>query len=156
MRSALLTSISHDLRTPLASIIGSITSLRKFWPGLDEPTRDGLLETVQDEAERLTRFVGNVLDVTKLEAQSVAPKLEAIGGRDAGHRHRRCAARLPAQRLKTDVPADLPPALVDPDLFRQVMFNLLDNPLIYIRSCASGLILRRRRGIGRDNLRSSL
>ncbi len=78
MRSALLTSISHDLKTPLAAIIGSITSLRKFWPGFDEPTRDELLGTVQDEAERLTRFVGNVLDMTKLEAQSVAPKLEAI------------------------------------------------------------------------------
>ncbi len=132
LRSALLTSISHDLKTPLAAIIGSITSLRKFWPGFDEPTRDELLGTVQDEAERLTRFVGNVLDMTKLEAQSVAPKLEAIDvaemlGIVAGDARR----ALPAQRLKVEVPADLPPALMDPNLFRQVMFNLLDNAAKY-------------------------
>src|SRR5262245_20754590 len=53
MRSALLTSISHDLKTPLASIIGSITSLRKFWPTFEEPTREDLLTTVQDDAARL-------------------------------------------------------------------------------------------------------
>jgi two-component system sensor histidine kinase KdpD len=132
MRSALLTSISHDLKTPLASIIGSITSLRKFWPTFDEPTRDGLLETVQDEAERLTRFVGNVLDMTKLEAKSVAPRLQPIDmaemlGIVAGDARR----ALSAQRLKVEVPADLPPALMDPNLFRQVMFNLLDNAAKY-------------------------
>ena len=75
LRSALLTSISHDLKTPLASIIGSITSLRKFWPTFEAQTRDELLGTVQDEAERLTRFVGNVLDMTRLEAKSVTPQL---------------------------------------------------------------------------------
>jgi two-component system, OmpR family, sensor histidine kinase KdpD len=132
MRSALLTSISHDLKTPLAAIIGSITSLRKFWPSFDEATRDDLLETVQDEAERLTRFVGNVLDMTRLEANSVAPKLEAIDvaemlGIVAGDARR----ALPAQPLTVDVPADLPPALMDPNLFRQVMFNLLDNAAKY-------------------------
>jgi two-component system sensor histidine kinase KdpD len=132
LRSALLTSISHDLKTPLASIIGSITSLRKFWPSFDEPTRDDLLETVQDEAERLTRFVGNVLDMTKLEAKSVAPQLQPIDlaemlGIVAGDARR----ALPAQPLRIDVPADLPPALIDPNLFRQVMFNLLDNAAKY-------------------------
>ena len=75
LRAALLTSISHDLKTPLASIIGSITSLRKFWPTFEAQTRDELLGTVQDEAERLTRFVGNVLDMTRLEAKSVTPQL---------------------------------------------------------------------------------
>ncbi len=67
LRSALLTSISHDLRTPLASIIGAITSLRSYGDSYDAPTREELMATVQDEAERLNRFVGNLLDMTRLE-----------------------------------------------------------------------------------------
>jgi two-component system, OmpR family, sensor histidine kinase KdpD len=132
MRSALLTSISHDLKTPLASIIGSITSLRKFWPTFDESTRDELLATVQDEAERLTRFVGNVLDMTRLEARSVAPQLfpadvAEMLGIVAGDVKR----ALPMLRLSVETPAGLQPALMDANLFRQVMFNLLDNAAKY-------------------------
>jgi two-component system sensor histidine kinase KdpD len=132
MRSALLTSISHDLKTPLASIIGSITSLRKFWPTFEDKTRDELLGTVQDEAERLTRFVGNVLDMTRLEAKSVTPQLfpadvAEMLGIVAGDVRR----ALPNLRLSVDVPAGLPPALLDAHLFRQVMFNLLDNAAKY-------------------------
>lgn len=132
LRAALLTSISHDLKTPLASIIGSITSLRKFWPSFDEPTRDELLGTVQDEAERLTRFIGNVLDMTRLEAKSVAPRLIPVDlaellGTVAGDARR----ALTLHRLVIDVAPDLPPALIDAHLFRQVMFNLLDNAAKY-------------------------
>ncbi len=132
LRSALLTSISHDLKTPLASIIGSITSLRKFWPTFDEQTRDELLTTVQDEAERLTRFVGNVLDMTRLEAKSVTPQLfpadvAEMLGIVAGDVRR----ALPNLRLSVEAPAGLPAALMDAHLFRQVMFNLLDNAAKY-------------------------
>ena len=132
LRSALLTSISHDLKTPLASIIGSITSLRKFWPTFEEKTRDELLTTVQDEAERLTRFVGNVLDMTRLEAKSVTPQLfpadvAEMLGIVAGDVRR----ALPNLRLSVEAPAGLPAALMDAHLFRQVMFNLLDNAAKY-------------------------
>jgi two-component system, OmpR family, sensor histidine kinase KdpD len=132
MRSALLTSISHDLKTPLASIIGSITSLRKFWPTFDEPTRDELLATVQNEAERLTRFVGNVLDMTRLEARTIDPQLfpadvPELLGIVAGDAKR----ALPSLCLSVEAQADLPPALMDAHLFRQVMFNLLDNAAKY-------------------------
>ncbi len=145
MRSALLTSISHDLKTPLASIIGSITSLRKFWPSFDEPTRDELLGTVQEEAERLTRFVGNVLDMTRLEAKSVTPQLIAadavemlgIVAKDAGR-------AVPPLRLKLDVQPDLPPLLIDAHLFRQVMFNLLDNAAKYAPAGSAVTIVARR------------
>ena len=65
LRSALLTSISHDLRTPLASILGSATSLSG---ALDDATREALVRNIQDEAERLNRFIGNLLDMTRLEA----------------------------------------------------------------------------------------
>ncbi len=132
MRSALLTSISHDLKTPLASIIGSITSLRKFWPSFEDKTRDELLGTVQDEAERLTRFVGNVLDMTRLEAKSVTPQLfpadvaEMLGIVAADARR-----ALPLLRLSVEAQAGLPAALMDAHLFRQVMFNLLDNAAKY-------------------------
>jgi two-component system sensor histidine kinase KdpD len=132
MRSALLTSISHDLKTPLASIIGSITSLRKFWPTFEDKTRDELLGTVQDEAERLTRFVGNVLDMTRLEAKSVTPQLfpadvAEMLGIVAGDARR----ALSTLRLSVEAPAGLPAALMDAHLFRQVMFNLLDNAAKY-------------------------
>ena len=132
LRSALLTSISHDLKTPLASIIGSITSLRKFWPTFEDKTRDELLGTVQDEAERLSRFVGNVLDMTRLEAKSVTPQLfpadvAEMLGIVAGDVKR----ALPNLRLSVEVPTGLQPALMDAHLFRQVMFNLLDNAAKY-------------------------
>jgi two-component system sensor histidine kinase KdpD len=132
LRSALLTSISHDLKTPLASIIGSITSLRKFWSTFDEPTRDELLTTVQDEAERLTRFVGNVLDMTRLEARSVTPQLfpadvAEMLGIVAGDSKR----ALPSVRLSVEVRGGVPAAIMDAHLFRQVMFNLLDNAAKY-------------------------
>src|SRR5205085_7498372 len=68
LRSALLTSISHDLRTPLAAILGAATSLRSYGELYDEAARDELIATVQDEAERLNRFVSNLLDMTRLEA----------------------------------------------------------------------------------------
>jgi two-component system sensor histidine kinase KdpD len=144
MRSALLTSISHDLKTPLAAIIGSITSLRKFWPTFDEPTRDELLATVQDEAERLTRFVGNVLDMTRLEAKSVTPQLRPADvaemlGIAVGDAKR----ALPMLRVAVEAPAGLPAALMDAHLFRQVMFNLLDNAAKYAPADSPVRILAR-------------
>ena len=132
LRSALLTSISHDFKTPLASIIGSITSLRKFWPTFEAQTRDELLGTVQDEAERLTRFVGNVLDMTRLEAKSVTPQLfpadvAEMLGIVVGDVKR----AMPNLRVSVDMQAGLSLALMDAHLFRQVMFNLLDNAAKY-------------------------
>ena len=67
LRSALLTSISHDLRTPLASILGSATSLRSQDAILDGPTKEALLGTIIEESDRLNRFIGNLLDMTRLE-----------------------------------------------------------------------------------------
>lgn len=144
LRAALLTSISHDLKTPLASIIGSITSLRKFWPSFEEATRDGLLATVQDEAERLSRFVSNVLDMTRLEAKSVTPQLfpadvAEMLGIVAGDVRR----ALPSLRLSVEAPAALPPALMDAHLFRQAMFNLLDNAAKYAPADSAVRILAR-------------
>ncbi len=73
LRSALLTSISHDLRTPLASILGSATSLITGRHA-ERTTRYDLIRNIQDEAERLNRFIGNLLDMTRLESGPLAPE----------------------------------------------------------------------------------
>jgi two-component system sensor histidine kinase KdpD len=78
LRSALLTSISHDLRTPLASVLGAATSLRAYRHTLDEASQDELIGTIQEEAERLNRFISNLLDMTRLEAGAVQPQTDAV------------------------------------------------------------------------------
>src|ERR1700687_3497190 len=77
LRAALLTSISHDLRTPLASILGSATSLIGWSDSLDEATKLDLMRNIQDEAERLNRFIGNLMDMTRLES-GPQPRLGAV------------------------------------------------------------------------------
>ena len=78
LRAALLTSISHDLRTPLASILGTVSSLRSFPEKYSATEREELLGTLQEEAERLNRFVSNLLDMTRLESGAVELKLELM------------------------------------------------------------------------------
>ncbi len=78
LRNALLTSVSHDLRTPLATIIGALSSLRSYGADYDEATRQDLLGGAQDEAERLNRFVGNLLDMTRLESGALNVKAELL------------------------------------------------------------------------------
>ena len=67
LSSALLSSLSHDLRTPLSSIVGAVTSLRQFGGQMSEASRDDLLISIEEEAARLSRFVSNLLDMTRLE-----------------------------------------------------------------------------------------
>src|SRR6185503_7820637 len=73
LRSALLTSISHDLKTPLAAILGSAGALRDLSKSLDDNAKADLLATIIDESERLNRFIANLLDMTKLESGAVVP-----------------------------------------------------------------------------------
>src|SRR5215469_8963919 len=75
LRSALLTSISHDLKTPLASVLGSAGTMRDLADKLSDAQKAELLATIIDESERLNRFIANLLDMTKLESGAVAPKL---------------------------------------------------------------------------------
>ncbi|MBM6592520.1 sensor histidine kinase [Microvirga pudoricolor] len=132
LRSALLTSISHDLKTPLAAIIGAAETLKGYWTALDATSRDELLATVEDEAERLNRFIANLLDMTKLESGAIAPNIalndlsDILGA--ALHRARNV---LSDHRIEVRLAPDLPMIAVDPVLFEQVLFNLLDNAAKY-------------------------
>ena len=128
LRSALLTSISHDLKTPLASILGSASTLRDLSGALDEHAKAELLATIVDESERLNRFIANLLDMTKLEAGAVVPNTALHDlGEIVGSALRRTAKILARNRVELDLAADLPMLELDAVLFEQVLFNLLDN-----------------------------
>jgi two-component system sensor histidine kinase KdpD len=132
LRNALLTSISHDLRTPLASIIGGLSSLKAYGESYDARTRSDLIATAHDEAERLNRFVGNLLDMTRLEAGAVQPRLEPTDISEvAGVAIGRARPLLGRREVEVDLPDDLPMAMADFVLLEQVFFNLLDNAVKY-------------------------
>jgi two-component system sensor histidine kinase KdpD len=132
LRSALLTSISHDLRTPLAAVLGAAGALRDLPKSLDDDAKVDLLATIIDESERLNRFIANLLDMTKLESGAIVPNTaphdvsEIVGS--ALERARKILAK---HRVELAIPSDLPMIAVDPVLFEQVLFNLLDNAAKY-------------------------
>src|SRR6266851_1576580 len=132
LRAALLTSISHDLRTPLASILGTVSSLRSYPHRYAPSERDELLATLQDEAERLNRFVGNLLDMTRLESGAIELRLDIFDlGEIVGAALRRAGEILARHRVEVAIAADLPMLRLDAILFEQVLFNLLDNAAKY-------------------------
>lgn len=124
--------MSHDLRTPLVSIIGSAHSRLDTAVPLDAATRDTLAQTILDEAERLNRFVQNLLDMTRLGAGRVALNLDWNDLRELASDAVRGLSRVLAQhRVELDFDADWPLTRVDPILTRQVFVNLLDNAAKY-------------------------
>ena len=132
LRSALLTSISHDLRTPLASILGSASSLKDYRQTLDETAQDELIGTIQEEAERLNHFIANLLDMTRLESGAIVPHADLIDLSDVvGSALRRAGKILEHHDVEVNLPAGLPMLKLDPVLFEQVLFNLLDNAAKY-------------------------
>ena len=132
LRSALLTSISHDLKTPLASILGSASALRDLHGAIDAEDRDALLTSVIDESERLNRFIANLLDMTRLEAGAVAPTLVTHDIAElVGTTLRRAGKILANHRVEARLPPDPPPLNVDAVLFEQILFNVLDNAAKY-------------------------
>jgi two-component system sensor histidine kinase KdpD len=132
LRAALLTSISHDLRTPLAAILGAVSSLRSFADKYEAAEREELLATLQDEAERLNRFVSNLLDMTRLESGAVELKLDLVDvGEIIGAALQRAGSVLARHRVEIAVAPELPMLRLDAVLFEQVLFNLLDNAAKY-------------------------
>jgi two-component system sensor histidine kinase KdpD len=132
LRAALLTSISHDLKTPLASVIGSAGTLRDLSNALTDAERAELLATIIDEAERLNRFIANLLDMTKLESGAVVPNTARHDlGEIIGTALSRAAKILAQHHVDMELAADLPMLDLDAVLFEQVLFNLLDNAAKY-------------------------
>ncbi|MEJ0079141.1 MAG: sensor histidine kinase KdpD [Alphaproteobacteria bacterium] len=138
LRSALLTSISHDLRTPLASVLGAASTLRDLGGSLSDAQKAELLATIIDESERLNRFIANLLDMTKLEAGAVAPNATPYDLREiVGSALRRAGKILSGHPVDLELASDLPMLALDPVLFEQVLFNLLDNAAKYSESGAA-------------------
>ncbi len=135
LRGALLTSISHDLKTPLASVLGSASALRDLEANLSDAQKHDLLATVIDESERLNRFIANLLDMTKLESGAIVPNTARHDiGEIVGSALRRAAKILVHHRVSLELAADLPMLELDAVLFEQVLFNLLDNAAKYAPS----------------------
>ncbi len=132
LRGALLTSVSHDLRTPLAAILGAAGSLESYHDRLDDAARRDLLHTIQEEAEKLSRFVANLLDMTRLEAGALRPKREPTDlGEVVGSTLARAAKVLAGHSVAVELAPDLPLLPLDEVLFEQALFNVLDNAAKY-------------------------
>jgi two-component system sensor histidine kinase KdpD len=132
MRSSLLSAVSHDLRTPLASITGSASTLRSQGEKLPRETRRELLDSISDEAERLGRLVSNLLDMTRFESGGVQLRrdlypLEEI----VGAAFERVEPLLRGRPVTTHLPDNLPLVHVDDVLLGQVLINLLENAAKY-------------------------
>jgi len=132
LRSALLTSISHDLRTPLSSILGAASSLKNYSATLDDPAKQELQDTILEEGERLNRFIANLLDMTRLESGAIAPRLELIDLTDVvGSALHRAGKVLAQHAVELSLAESIPMLKLDPVLFEQALFNLLDNAAKY-------------------------
>jgi two-component system sensor histidine kinase KdpD len=132
LRSALLSSVSHDLRTPLVSIIGSATGLASCDGALSQADRAQLVETILEEGERLNRFVQNLLDMTRLGYGALQPNREWVDLREiVGRALKQMVRSLAPLKVEVQIPEDVPILYVDPILLEQVLVNVLDNAAKY-------------------------
>ena len=130
LRTALLAAVSHDLRTPLASIRAAATSLLSDEVDWDPATSKELLETIDDEAERLNTLVGNLLDMSRLQTGSVTINSQPIGIEEIVATAIVSLHVVP-DRIEVDVPETLPRVDVDPTLLERAVANLIDNALSF-------------------------
>ena len=125
-RTALLAAVGHDLRTPLAGIKASVTTLRQTDVDWSQQERDELLETIEESADRLDSIVANLLDASRLQAGAVSVRSEPVA-LDEVIGAAVLAVPGAAERVTVDVPEDLPLVQADADLLERVLANLLDN-----------------------------
>ena len=142
LRTALLNSLSHDLRTPLTSIRGAAETLHHA--SLDAATRSDLLGVIEDETARITRFLANIVDLTRLESGQITPRLHRVPLAEAAEA---ALARIPGAYLTTiSCPPDLA-VTADETLLEQILVNILDNAVKF--SAPGSPIALRARAEGR-------
>jgi two-component system sensor histidine kinase KdpD len=132
LRAALLNSISHDLRTPLSTVLGAADTLLDFGADLKPGVGRDLLQSIREEAERLNRYVGDLLDMTRLEGGGLNTRSEWTDVRDVlGAAIDRVARRLGGRRIAREFPAELSMVRLDPGLLEQAVVNILENAIAY-------------------------
>lgn len=132
LERSLLNSVSHDLRTPLVAITGALSTIREGWELLPVEARTELVETAWEEAGRLNRFVGNLLDMTRLEAGVLRVRKKPADVQDlVGSALAPFEPRIKRRKVETSIPPDLPPVPADFVLITQTLTNLIDNALKY-------------------------
>jgi two-component system, OmpR family, sensor histidine kinase KdpD len=132
LQTALLNSISHDLRTPLVSIIGVLSSLQEEGMGLDDAARTNLIQVASEEAERLNHLITNLLDVSRIEAGAIRISRQPSDVQEMiGVALEQLSSRSGNRPIKIDMPAELPFVSVDFGLIVQALVNILDNALKY-------------------------
>jgi two-component system, OmpR family, sensor histidine kinase KdpD len=132
LQTALLNSISHDLRTPLVSIIGVLSSLQEEGMGLDDAARRNLIQVATEEAERLNHLIANLLDVSRIEAGAMRISRQPSDVQDiVGVALERLGSPSGKRPIKVNIPAEPPFVSVDFGLMVQALVNVLDNALKY-------------------------
>lgn len=128
LRSALLSSVSHDLRSPLAAMIGSADTLKYYGEQMPEQDRHELLDTIHVEGERLDRYIQNLLDMTRLGHQGLSLSRDWIGVEELiGSATQRLKRYQPHVNIDVSLTEDLPQLYVHPALIEQAIFNVLEN-----------------------------
>ena len=132
LRAALLNSISHDLRTPLSTVLGSATTLLDYGGTLRPEVYRDLLESIREDAHRLNRYVGDLLDMTRLEGGALNPRKEWTDIRDVlGAAVERVERHLGGRKMTRDFPPELSLIKTDAGLLEQAVVNILENAIAY-------------------------
>ncbi len=151
LRTALLASLGHDLRTPLAGIQGAAGTLRTAWDGLKPDVRADLLASIEEDVGRMARFLHNITELTRLESGQILPRLTAVPMEGA---IQAAVSRLPgAPHIAVGVSPQTLHALADPALLEQVVFNVLDNAVKY---APAGSVVRVQARAERGEMRLSV
>jgi two-component system sensor histidine kinase KdpD len=132
LQTALLNAISHDLRTPLVSVIGTLSSLQEEGMGLDDASKKKLIQVAREEADRLNHLITNLLDESRIEAGAIKLSRQPSEVQDlVGAALEQLGSRTNSRSIKIDVPSETPFVSVDFGLIVQTLTNILDNALKY-------------------------
>ncbi|NUT31237.1 MAG: sensor histidine kinase KdpD [Streptomyces sp.] len=137
IRTALLAAVSHDLRTPLAGIKASVSSLRSDDVAWSEEDEAELLEGIEEGADRLDHLVGNLLDMSRLQTGTVTPLIRDI---DLDEVVPMALGGVPEDSVELDIPETLPMVAVDPGLLERSVANLVENAVKYSRDDSTVLV----------------